>query len=271
MGGYRNGSGGGGMNRSKLPKNEWDLLQFLKDKPVWAEVWCWEWEFTRTFHKENPSFQEAVSNWRRGKQQDNGFYEDPFSVALALSEELAALFRVLCFPSWPDAPFGSITKVEWDLLDRGESKSLQELTPSCVKDIDRLPDGEVVLGPEGTSVLIWEDCIAWVNLQVDWVYQTDAEVMASLGRWLEAARGTLGKQPFPREYNNESRTRKKQLKALGGYRLRKKHENQTQVIVNSAGMFPDAKAVTSAIAEVESVFKKLREKVEKATEEAKPV
>jgi len=258
------------MSKTKLPKGEWDLLPFLTDKPAWAEEWCWEWEFTRTLYKKNTRFRVAVSNWRRGKQQDNGFYEDPFSVALALSEEIAARFRVLCFPSWPDAPFGSITKVEWDLLDRVESKSLQELTPSCVVDIDRLPDGEVVLGPEGKSVLIWEDRIAWLTLHVEWAHQTDKEVIASLGRWLEAARGTLGK-PSHREYNNESRKRQKELKALGGYRLRKTYKSHAQVNAYHQVMFPSEKAVSNAIAEVESVLDTLKKEVKKAIAEAKSV
>jgi len=259
------------MSRSNLPKGEWDLLPFLTDKPAWAEEWCWEWEFARTLHKEYPSFRVATSDWRRGKQQDDGFYEDPFSVALALSEELAARFRVLCFPSWPDEPFGSITKVEWDLLDRVESKRLQELTPSCVGDIDRLPVGEVVIGPEGKSVLIWEDRVAWLTLQVEWAYKTDKEVIASLGRWLEVARVTLGKQPFPKEYNNESRKRQKELKALGGYRLRKTYKSHTQVNAYHRVMFPSQKAVSNAMAEVKSVLDTLKKEVKKAIAEAKSV
>lgn len=241
----------------RVPEEEWNFDKVLTNFPDWAERWCREWEFTRTLYKENRKFQLAVTNWRKGKVANNGFYEDPFDAALLLGEEIACRFRVVCFASWPREPFSSMAKIQWDHLEWGESTESQGFTPSLC-DIDKLPSGgEVVLGPEGKSVLTMGEDVTWLAIKVEWAYQTDKEVVAGLEKWLKAARDPLGKQPLPREYNNESRRLRKELKALGGYRLSLNFERQFQVVANYGNQFPDVKSVSLAIKEATRVLEGL--------------
>ena len=192
--------------------------------------WCWEWEFSRTLYQQNGEFKAAVSNWRKNRSPADGLYHAPDCAALALSDEVASKLRVVCFASWPKNPFSWITKSEWDQVETMETPGALSFTPSLC-DVDKLPDGEIVLGPEGKSVLAWGGDLTWLTLKIEWEYQSDEQVLSGFKEWLKQARSLIGKPTLVDKYNGEMRRLHKELKQLGFYRFRMRYNSHLQATI----------------------------------------
>jgi hypothetical protein len=244
-----------GIKGANLPECEWKFEPFLQDKPAWAVRWCWEWEFARTVFQQNAELADAVSSWRNGLIPTNGLYRSPDCAALALSDEVASELRVVCFASWPKNPFSGITKIEWDQIEIMESQEAASFTPSLC-DVDKLPGGDVVLGPEGKSVLVWGDDLTWLTLKIEWEHQSDEQVLSGFKEWLKQARGLIGKPALEDQYNGEMRRLHKELKQLGLYRFRMGYGSHLQAIIDlgKKGIAISEQKLSEAIKGAQVVF-----------------